>query len=67
MPKVKGQYKIIRIYNNSIESEKTIRINLTEKQAIEHCESKNGRGIEDGKSYVDYYTYIKNEFGNHEK
>ncbi len=65
MPKVKGQYKIIRLYNADFTqkdetfhgtTEKTIRENLTERQAIDHCKSKKARGTEYGKSYRDFYT-----------
>lgn len=59
MPKVSGKYKIIRFYNNDMRNEKTIKENLTEKQAIKHCQSIKGKGIEDGKSYKDYYTYME--------
>ncbi len=46
MSKVKGYYKIIRLYNNK-ETE-TIRENITEKTAKSHCKSKNGK-VQNGK------------------
>ncbi len=53
MSKVKGYYKIIRLYNNK--ETKTIRENITEKVARSHCKSKNGKGTE----WKDYYTSIR--------
>jgi len=67
MPNVKGQYKVVRFYDTNFTmvdemfhgtTEKTIRENLTEKQAINHCNSKEASGTEDGKIYRDFYTYM---------
>jgi hypothetical protein len=58
MPNVKDQYKIERVYNSNFNNIKTVRENLTERQAMNHCKSKEACGTEDGKSYRDFYTYM---------